>query len=193
MTLVIVVVESTVSPGSFDGITTNQLVLFPSSSVLGSSGWKTTGRVHIAAAGYFGMPKSSNSVPQTHSCVFQTHFGEAPTAAKSSIQRTYTGLDIGCRYVMSFWQTKRSDYPNTPMYYGVYIDGKEVFSTVPSTFNWVHVVLDSFVANATSVDIKFEISSDDQLDRDIGINGVTLEKATGIYIISGTFHTCIHM
>jgi hypothetical protein len=180
--VLLVAVQSRPAQGSFDGITTDkEYKLFSAGVVMGTSGWKTSGRVHIIAVGKIGMPPS-NKNGLLYSCMFQTYFGALPYATESSIERTFTNLVVGAIYRFSFWQTKRNGFLQ-PMLYDVYADGIQVFNTVPNANYWVQVIL-PFAATSTSANIKFQISSTDELDRDIGIHGVLLEKiSSGIYII----------
>jgi hypothetical protein len=204
----LVAAQSKLPPGlaSFDNVVANNEVkLYASGEIMGNSGWKTTGRVHLASGGQIGMP-DLNPYGLQQECMFQTYFGDKPYAAESSITRTFTGLNVGETYRLSFWQTSRStsetsysysysyyggsnkhNYYDPPMIYGVYIDGTKVFSTVPVTNSWVQVQLAPFIATSNSVNIRFFISSTDQVDRDIGINAVILELIPGIYTIISFF------
>jgi hypothetical protein len=183
------------APGSFDGITNRESEWFPSGDVMGTSGWKPSGSVYLiglAAAEKIGMPQTNKNGLE-YSCMIQTTHPllGLSYAAKSSIERTFTNLDVGATYRFTFWQTlisARAD-PFTsrrgylpPMRYGVYIDGTLVFRTVPNTYDWVQVELYPFAANSTSARIAILMSSDDLLDRRVGINEVLLEKIAGTSI-----------
>jgi hypothetical protein len=145
---------------------------------MGASGWKTEGKVFIPYEGKIGMPKS-NRDGLKKACMLQTpgsvsRFDSIP---RSSIARTFTGLIVGRKYIMSFQQTKSLFNTGSlpPMFYNVKIDANIVFSVAPSTNYWVQVTLPPYKAESTSVSISFSISSNDKLDRDMGINGVTFE------------------
>jgi hypothetical protein len=119
-----------------------------------------------------------------YECMLQTSTSGSP----SSIKKTFTNLVIGASYRLSFYHTRRLDeggFPLAPpMSYSVILGGIAVHSTVPETDNsWEEVTLSDFIADSDSISLKFEIFSDDTLDRNIGIIAVNLLLVAGTFII----------
>jgi hypothetical protein len=145
--------------------------------------WKTTGRAIIVAEGKIGLP-ASNLHGLDYSCLIQTYFvGESP-AGYTSIKRDFSNLAVGLKHRVSFWQARRKGY-SPPLVYSVKVDNKLVFSTVPSTDDWVHVLSDWFTATSTSVEVLFEISTKggDEKNRNIALNEISV-------VSEGMCHIC---
>lgn len=154
---------------------------------MGTSDWEVTGRAIIVAerkSGEIGLPESNLHGLQ-YSCLIQTYFGKEPKAGKSSIKRDFLNLDVGVEYRLSFWQTRRSGR-EIPMLFGVKVDGKLVYSTMPSTDDWVHVWSESFTPASSSAEVLFEISSSDRQDRNIAFNEISVVRSE----ISGVEGMC---
>jgi hypothetical protein len=124
------------------------------------------------------MP-SPNPNNLQYECVLQNDFLSIQT---TSIQKTFMNLVIGASYRLSFYHTLRLNFP-PPTLYSVIVNDAIVYSTVPSYNTWKKVTLPDFIADSTSISLKFAISSTDQLDRYIGINAVNLLLVSGIYIL----------
>jgi hypothetical protein len=161
--------------GSFDGITTQCSKSFY--SAMGNSGWTAMvqgdGFVDVVRSEENSFPPSNINVPQAYCCMLSFQPKEFYTAQThlASIIRTFT-VGALSTYHLSFWHSRLSFFyaylpgyimQPPPMYYSVYIDDIVVFSIVPSIYDWVQVELAPFFATSTSVNIKFEITSTEDI------------------------------
>jgi hypothetical protein len=167
----------TIEDSSFEGITdTKSVVLYPSGTVIGN--WTTFGRVSLAFKGAVGLP-SPNPIGLQYSCLLQTSFGSKPFASLSYIEKIFHNVTVGESYRLSFWHTLRSGF-DLPISYNVIVGRDITYSTVPGGFsrspNWEEVVLKVFEATSTNLTLRYQISSTDEKDRDIGISNVNLQR-----------------
>jgi hypothetical protein len=156
---------------SFEHITTsNDYIYYPSGSIIGD--WTTSGTgVYIVYTGVLNVDPNPNGL--LYSCMLQT----SASSTTVYIEKTFTNVVVGNSYSVSFWNVLRPFFfteMNPPMSFSVILGGITVYSTIPSTLTWLELSTSATIASSTSITLRFQISSTDNLNRYIAIDAVTL-------------------
>jgi hypothetical protein len=146
--------------------------------------WNVHGQVYLVHSGGQIDIGSSSPYPYglIYGCLFQTgdrdYFNNYDDVLTTYIERTFNNVVPGTSFHVSFWITLRSDFSNTPpSTFKVYLNSEMVYSGPPTSHVWELMNTTTFITNVPYLTLRFEITSMDTGNRNMGINGIIIHPS----------------
>lgn len=148
---------------SFEYITsTTESVIYSPGSIIGD--WTVTGNTDVFVVSILSRYIKVGNYPYglRYSCFLQVPPVSYFASTTSSVQTSFLSI-IGDCYQISFWYAFRFDRYNvkTTEDFKVILDGHIIYTTIPTTSNFVQVTTRSITAASTSISLTFSLTVTD--------------------------------